>query len=142
MRPHAPAHEGLPMYANNFSSQSSRPAARRRFSSRRRKFLRAFEQLEDRSLLAAFTVNSFLDAVDANPGDGLAQDTAGLTTLRAAIMEANARAGDDSVNLPAGVYTLTITGSGEDASATGDLDALPNGRLAIAGASRPRVRFA
>src|SRR5262249_26039992 len=63
-----------------------------------------------------------LDTVDANPGDGLALDVNGLTTLRAAIMEANALAGSDTINLPAGVYKLTILGAGEDAAATGDLD--------------------
>ena len=46
---------------------------------------------------AGFVVNSTDDAVDANPGDGLAQDDQGRTTLRAAIMEANARAGDDDI---------------------------------------------
>ncbi len=38
---------------------------------------------------ASFTVNSTIDAVDANPGDGSCDDGAGNCTLRAAIMEAN-----------------------------------------------------
>ncbi|MCA9019354.1 MAG: right-handed parallel beta-helix repeat-containing protein, partial [Planctomycetaceae bacterium] len=42
----------------------------------------------------AFFVNSTLDTVDANPGDGIAADANGNLTLRAAIMEANALAGD------------------------------------------------
>ena len=47
------------------------------------------ELLEDRSLPATFVVNSVLDTVDANPGDMVAADASGNTTLRAAIMEAN-----------------------------------------------------
>ncbi|MEX2142163.1 MAG: choice-of-anchor Q domain-containing protein [Pirellulales bacterium] len=99
----------------------------------RRKRLRGFERLEDRALLAAFTVNSLLDTVDANPGDGMAMDAAGQTTLRAAIMEANARAGDDSIILSTGDYKLTLGGANEDGAVTGDLDVAPNGRLIITG---------
>jgi len=71
-----------------------------------------------------FTVNSTTDAVDANPGDGVCETAAGnrICTLRAAIMESNNRIGPNTINLPAGVYTLTIPGAGEDAAASGDLD--------------------
>ncbi len=71
-----------------------------------------------------FTVNSTTDAVDAIPGDGVCADALGNCTLRAAIVEANALAGADTITLPAGIYTLSITGRGEDAAATGDLDIL------------------
>jgi hypothetical protein len=37
-------------------------------------------------------------------------------------METNALPGADTITLPAGAYILTIVGTGEDASATGDLD--------------------
>jgi CSLREA domain-containing protein len=84
-----------------------------------------------------FTVDSTADAPDVNPGNG--QCTAALPpptppkcTLRAAIMETNALAGTDTINLPAGTYTLTIAGQGEDGAATGDLDI--QGTLTIAGA--------
>ncbi|MEX2142001.1 MAG: HYR domain-containing protein [Pirellulales bacterium] len=95
----------------------------------RRRWPWTFERLEDRALLATFTVNNSLDTVDANPGDGSALDATGATTLRAAIMEANALAGDDSIqfdpSLAGGTITLTlgelpvtgeltITGLGED----------------------------
>ncbi|MCR4410833.1 MAG: Ig-like domain-containing protein [Thermoguttaceae bacterium] len=80
------------------------------------------EWLEDRSLLSIFTVNSPLDTWDANPGDGLAADAAGRTTLRAAIMEANALAGADTVQVPAGTYRLTLDGWNEDEGLHGDLD--------------------
>ena len=97
----------------------------------RRRRRRTFERLEDRRLLALFSVNTLLDTVDANPGDGIARDAAGETSLRAAIMEANARAGDDSIVLPAGTYNLTLAGANEDGAATGDLDVAPNGKLTI-----------
>ncbi len=57
---------------------------------------------------AFFMVNSTLDAVDANPGDGACATAAGDCTLRAAVMEANALVGPDAISLPAGTYTLSI----------------------------------
>jgi CSLREA domain-containing protein len=72
-----------------------------------------------------FTVNSTADEVDKNPGDGKCKSKPShLCTLRAAIMENNARGGGNIIVLPAGTYTLTIGGAGENASATGDLDIL------------------
>lgn len=54
-----------------------------------------------------FTDNSTVDEVDANPGDGSCLSTpSGQCTLRAAIIEANALPGADTLNLPAGAYTL------------------------------------
>ncbi|HUT88817.1 MAG TPA: choice-of-anchor Q domain-containing protein [Thermoguttaceae bacterium] len=93
----------------------------------------ALERLEDRALLASFVVDSTADTVDTSPGDGLALDGFGNTTLRAAIMEANALAGDDSITLPVGTYRLTSPGTGEDAARTGDLDI--TGNLTITGAT-------
>jgi CSLREA domain-containing protein len=61
--------------------------------------------------------------------DSLAID--GHCTLREAIIAANsdtavdacaAGSGADVVMVPAGTYTLTLAGAGEDAAATGDLD--------------------
>ncbi len=43
-------------------------------------------------------------------------------SLREAIGAANALPGADTVTVPAGTYTLSIAGTGEDANATGDLD--------------------
>ena len=56
---------------------------------------------------ATFTVDSTADAPDANPGDGVCDDGAGNCTLRAAIEEANALVGADTITFPAGTYTLT-----------------------------------
>ena len=71
---------------------------------------------------ATFTVNSTTDAVDANLGNGVCATSGGVCTLRAAIQQANALTGTDTITVPAGTYTLTIAGDGEDAAAEGDLD--------------------
>ncbi len=94
-----------------------------------RKLRPHLERLEDRTVPAVFTVNSTLDLPDANPGDGLAEafDTVTgqwVTTLRAAVMEANALPGHDTIYLPAGTYVLTLKGPDEDGGANGDLDIL------------------
>jgi CSLREA domain-containing protein len=56
-----------------------------------------------------FTVNSTVDAHDANPGDNICAAAGGACTLRAAIEESNASAGfpPEQINLPAGTYVLT-----------------------------------
>jgi len=69
-----------------------------------------------------FAVNTTSDTVDADPGNGVAQDSQGKTSLRAAIMEANALEGRDLILLPKGTFTLSIAGVGEENSASGDLD--------------------
>ena len=57
---------------------------------------------------ARFVVDSTLDAVDADVGDGRCATASGACTLRAAVNEANDAAGSDTIVLPAGTYTLTI----------------------------------
>ncbi len=69
-----------------------------------------------------FDVNSTVDAADTNPGDGVCDAGRNRCTLRAAIQERNAGTAVDTIVVPAGVYTLTLAGTGEDAAATGDLD--------------------
>lgn len=71
---------------------------------------------------ATFTVNSTSDNIDANPGNGACEtSTAGQCTLRAAIMEANALPGADTIVVPAGTYNLFRPGS-DDTAVNGDLD--------------------
>lgn len=73
---------------------------------------------------AVFTVTSTADGVDLSLGNGICDadpSPAVACTLRAAVQEANALAGDDSISLPAGTYALTLAGIEEDA-ASGDLD--------------------
>ena len=67
-------------------------------------------------------VNSTLDEQDAVPGDGLCETRKKECTLRAAIQETNANVGYDKITLPAGTYTLALSGQGEDHAASGDLD--------------------
>ena len=82
---------------------------------------------------AIFSVNSTTDAVDAAPGNGICATATGVCTLRAAIQEANALAGADTINLIPGTYFLIVSGVEEDAAATGDLDI--SGELTINGAT-------
>lgn len=82
---------------------------------------------------ATFTVNSTVDAVDANPGNGVCQTAVpGQCTLRAAVMEANALPGNDSINLPTGIFTLTLPGDDFE-SEVGDIN-ITDG-LTLSGAS-------
>jgi CSLREA domain-containing protein len=70
-----------------------------------------------------FTVNTYVDFADANPGDGKCDSAPPnlVCTLRAAIMEAN-KTKDATIRLPADTYSLTSIGAGEENGATGDLD--------------------
>lgn len=69
--------------------------------------------------------NSLVDAVDANPGDGVCETGTGnnVCTLRAAVMEANAWPGADTILLPAGTYYLSLVATSfENNALNGDLD--------------------
>ena len=81
-------------------------------------------------------VDSGTDAVDADPGDGYCDDGAGNCTLRAAIIEANALPGADTIVLPEGTYLLTIEGSGEGGSFSGDLNINSNVTILGAGSGK------
>jgi CSLREA domain-containing protein len=78
---------------------------------------------------ATINVDTFADIVNS----GISGDTDGACSLREAVISANndtavdtctAGGGDDTIELMAGEYVLSIAGTGEDASATGDLDIL------------------
>jgi CSLREA domain-containing protein len=77
---------------------------------------------------ATFVVNTTDDGVDVNPGNGVCaadfetEEGDAACTLRAAIQEANARNGQDIIELPAMEFQLSLDGRDEDAAATGDLD--------------------
>jgi predicted outer membrane repeat protein len=64
------------------------------------------------------------DIPDVAPGNGICSNgiPAHPCSLRAAVMETNALAGADTINVPAGTYTLMYAGAGEDGAITGDLD--------------------
>jgi hypothetical protein len=89
---------------------------------------------------ADFTVDANGDGVDAQPGDGMCATAAGACTLRAAVQEANALPGADTITLPAATYTLSIPGANEDGAATGDLDV--SDTLSIIGPSTGRATIA
>ena len=73
-----------------------------------------------------FTVNSTVDAVDDNPGNGLCHTAAGTCTLRAAIMEANESTADVTIDVPNGIYVLSIPPiSTTDTITNGDLNLTP-----------------
>jgi Ca2+-binding RTX toxin-like protein len=74
------------------------------------------------SFESGFTVNTFTDSIDVNEGDRSSADAAGNSSLRAAIMEANALAGDDTILLIPGTYRLTISGRDDNTTRFGDLD--------------------
>ena len=76
-------------------------------------------------VLATFNVNTTNDTADANPGDGLARDASGNTSLRAAIMEANALGGADDDRALACRHLHVVAGPSERMRARparGDLD--------------------
>lgn len=85
---------------------------------------------------ATLTVDSTLDALDADPGDGTCATATGACTLRAAVGEANAAPGADTIAVPAGTYQLTIPNTEPDVpndNSRGDLDVFGDS-LTITGA--------
>jgi predicted outer membrane repeat protein len=80
---------------------------------------------------SAFTADTFVvnygitDAVDANPGDGIcATAVAGQCTLRAAVMEANAKPGPDRIlfALPNNATAINLALTAANGAEGGDLD--------------------
>jgi CSLREA domain-containing protein len=85
----------------------------------------AFSACVGPAVATTYTVTSEADVPESSPGNGTCDpDFAlpGVCTLRAAVQEANAHAGTDSIVLEAG-QVLTLTRSGLDDNASGgDLD--------------------
>ena len=75
---------------------------------------------------STYTVDVFSDSDDINPGNNVCADSTGHCSLRAALMEANAHAGEDTISLPAGTHFTTqilrveddviVTGAGKTTS--------------------------
>ena len=82
---------------------------------------------------ATFTVTSTADVIDGNPGDGTCASASGCT-LRAAVMEANALPGHDTINLSSSTYVLTLIGA-DDTAVAGDLDITDDVTITGAGAA-------
>ncbi|MEZ6039565.1 MAG: ubiquitin-activating E1 FCCH domain-containing protein [Planctomycetaceae bacterium] len=93
------------------------------------------------------TVNSTADTPDSVPGDGLAMDLAGNSTLRSAVMEANISGGASVIQLAgtpssAVFYTLSLGGRFEDAGLSGDLDITGNITIRGGGANATFINAA
>lgn len=73
-----------------------------------------------------------VDRVDDDASQTACTAADGDCTLRGAVIASNGHGGADVITLPAGTYTLSVAGAGEDLSATGDLDVRDS--LTIAGA--------
>src|SRR5918999_4603577 len=67
-------------------------------------------------------VNDTADLPDNSVGNGVCATSAGRCTLRAAIQEANALLGHDTINVPPGTYELEVPSVNEDVPSTGDHD--------------------
>ena len=71
---------------------------------------------------ATFVVNTTVDTLDSNLGNGVCADAGSNCSLRAAISEANALAGADIITLGAVAYTQTLDAPDENSNAGGDWD--------------------
>ncbi|WP_432937985.1 right-handed parallel beta-helix repeat-containing protein [Kribbella sp. CA-253562] len=71
---------------------------------------------------SVYTVTTTADQVDSDIGNGLCATAAGACSLRAAIQESNATTVADTVHVPAGTYSLTLAGQGDNGANNGDLD--------------------
>jgi CSLREA domain-containing protein len=82
-----------------------------------------------------YQVNSPADVPDANTATAACETAAGngICTLRAAVQQANAHAGADTILVPAGTYALSRPGS-DDTALNGDLDVTDNLTIIGAGA--------
>lgn len=72
----------------------------------------------------AFNVNTTLDQIDINPGDGICSTQNHKCSLRAAIIESNSTGEPNIIILPIGIYQINIIGRNENSSLTGDFDIL------------------
>jgi CSLREA domain-containing protein len=86
---------------------------------------------------ATFTVTNAGDAIDATPGNGLCATAGGVCTLRAAIQEANALAGTDTVNFSIASGPQTIAPATDLPLITGDLTI--DGTTQPGSGSAPRI---
>jgi len=96
---------------------------------------------------AIFPVNSGWDINDLEAGNGLCVSHIMIIiptvltycTLRAAVEEANALPGEDTILLGSGTYTISLEGRGEEQAATGDLDITDSVRIIGAGADQTTI---
>lgn len=87
-----------------------------------------------------FIVDDAEDRVDYVRGAGFCRTNRYSWTLRAAIQEASALPGQQTIALGAGEYRSEIDGADEDAAATGDLDVTDDLVIESSGASTTTVQ--
>jgi predicted outer membrane repeat protein len=100
------------------------------------------EQLESRDLLASFVVNSNVDLVDANPGDGSCETAnQNQCSFRAAVAEANALAGADEISFAPALAngTIVVGAPHIDINSDLDIDAVDAPGLTISGGGNFRM---
>ncbi len=92
---------------------------------------------------ATFVVNNNGDTFDANTADNLCLDALGNCTLRAAIQQANASAGDDTITFDFVVFPTTITLERGELQITSNITIRGTGarNLIISGNNTSRVFF-
>ena len=96
---------------------------------------------------ATFFVNSSQDVNDLEPGNGLCVAylfvhppyVLPFCTLRGAIEETNKLPGPDTINIPEGTFTLTLSGTGEDNAYAGDLDITDSLKIVGAGVNKTKI---
>jgi len=71
--------------------------------------LLAFLLILPSAFAATIIVNDIGDASDANPGDGIAATSLGVATLRAALEEANALSGEDTITFDTSLFASPQT---------------------------------
>lgn len=86
------------------------------------------------ALAATISVSTTTDELNTD-GDCSLREAVVAANTDAAVDACTAGSGDDLILLPAGTFTLTLTGAAENAAATGDLDL--TGTVVIGGATRP-----
>lgn len=85
------------------------------------------------ALASTITVNTTRDELNAD-GDCSLREAVRSANTNAAIDGCTAGSGADTINLPAGTYSLTLTGADDFNATTGDLDV--TGDLTVSGAGR------
>jgi CSLREA domain-containing protein len=76
--------------------------------------------------VSTLNVNTTIDAIDDNAGNGICHTVANQCSLRAAIMEANKFTTPVTINIPSGVYILSIPPiTPTDGITNGDLNLTP-----------------
>jgi CSLREA domain-containing protein len=88
---------------------------------------------------AEITINTSNDELN-NDGDCSLREAIQAANTNSQVDACGPGSGADTITIPAGTYTLTIAGTGEDANATGDLDITDSLTINGAGAGTTIIR--